>query len=167
MKGTTEGGADGPERARLIDEAAAFVVAASRLPGVLRIALLGSLATTKLDPKDVDLLVTVSDAADRASLAKVARRLKGRAQSINRGADVFVSDPNNTYLERICHWKRCGPGIRASCDALSCGRRLYLHDETCTVCCTNTNEAAASRKLSCAPSTLCFRCRSRRHLRLA
>ena len=26
-------------------------------------------------------------------------------------------------------WKKCGPGIRLSCDALHCGQRHYLHDD--------------------------------------
>lgn len=30
---------------------------------------------------------------------------------------------------RACPWKLCGLGIRASCDALHCGLRPYLHDD--------------------------------------
>ena len=33
------------------------------------------------------------------------------------------------YLGRTCHWRKCGPGFRLRCDALHCGRRLYLHDD--------------------------------------
>ena len=62
-------------------------------------------------------------------LAFHARRLQGRAQQLNRGADVFLADERGTYLGRTCHWKDCGPGIRASCDALHCGRRRHLHDD--------------------------------------
>ncbi len=50
-----------------------------------------------------------------------------------RGADVFLADPQGNYLGRACPWKRCGPGIRASCDALHCGRRPYLHDDLRTI----------------------------------
>ena len=32
-------------------------------------------------------------------------------------------------MGRTCPWKACGPGIRASCDALHCGLRPYLHDD--------------------------------------
>ena len=42
------------ERARLIAEVLAFVHAAQRLPGITRIALIGSLPTNKADPKDID-----------------------------------------------------------------------------------------------------------------
>ncbi len=117
------------ERARLIAEALAFVQAAQRLPGVSRIALIGPLTTNKADPKDADLLLTVTDDTELASLARLSRRLQGHAQNMNRGAEVFLADPNNHYLGRICHWKICAPGIRMRCDALHCGRREYLHDD--------------------------------------
>jgi hypothetical protein len=120
-------------RQRLLEDALQFVRTASRLPGVIRIALLGSLATKKLDPKDVDLLITVTDEADLTPIASAARRLKGRAQSYNHGADVFVADPQGHYLGRICHWKLCAPGSRGSCDAPHCGRRPFLHDDVATI----------------------------------
>jgi hypothetical protein len=116
-------------RAFLIAEVLAFVRAARQVPGVTRIALIGSLTTEKPEPKDADLLVTVTDDADLALLARLGRRLQGRAQSINRGGDVFLSDPQGNYLGRTCHWRECRPGIRMSCDALHCGRRQYLHDD--------------------------------------
>jgi predicted nucleotidyltransferase len=116
-------------RAFLIAEARAFVNDACRLSGVTRIALIGSITTEKPDPKDVDLLVTVTEDADLSPLARLARRLQGRAQSHNRGGDVFLADPKGNYLGRTCHWKICGPGIRMSCDALHCGHRHYLHDD--------------------------------------
>ncbi len=118
-----------PARARLIAEVLAFVRAASQLPGVTCIALIGSLTTDEPDPEDADLLVTVTDDADLAPLATLARKLQGHAQSFNRGGEVFLADPHGNYLGRTCPWKRCGPGIRASCDALHCGQRLYLHDD--------------------------------------
>ena len=100
---------------------------------MLRIALIGSLTTERLDPKDADLLVTVTDDTDLSALAKAARRMQGRAQSSNRGADVFLVDPGGRYLGRICHWKECGVGARKSCDALHCGQRHYLHDDFAAV----------------------------------
>src|SRR6266436_6254963 len=65
-----------------------FVQAATQLPGVQRIALIGSILTNRPSPKDVDLVVYIAADADLAPLASLARRLKGRLQSHNRGADV-------------------------------------------------------------------------------
>jgi len=75
------------------------------------------------------MLITVDDDADLAMLATAGRKLKGRAQSRNKGADIFLADPSGNYIGRICHWRECYPGIRASCDARHCGRRAYLHDD--------------------------------------
>ena len=116
-------------RAFLIALALDFVRAARQLSGVGRIALIGSLTTEKPEPKDADLLVTVNEDTDLEPLARLGRRLQGRAQSINRGGDIFLADPEGNYLGRTCHWKECGFGIRQSCDALHCGRRHYLHDD--------------------------------------
>ena len=49
----------GSRRYSLIQLAGAFVQEAVRVPGVTRVALVGSITTAKPDPKDVDLLVTV------------------------------------------------------------------------------------------------------------
>jgi len=116
-------------REQLLTETLVFVQAASRLRGVTRIALIGSLTTEEPDPKDIDLLVTVTGDMDLAPLAKLGRKLQGHAQSFARGGEVFLADPRGNYLGRTCPWKRCGPGIRVSCDALHCGRRPYLHDD--------------------------------------
>jgi hypothetical protein len=70
----------------------AFVRAARSTPGVLRIALLGSLATDKPVPKDADVLVTIDPAIDLAPLARLGRRLQGTVQTINLGADIFLAD---------------------------------------------------------------------------
>jgi hypothetical protein len=106
-----------------------FVESACLCPGVRRIALIGSLATDKENPKDADLLVIVEDDADLTPLATAGRRLKGHAQSRNKGADIFLADPAGNYIGRICHWRDCRPGIRALCDARHCGRRVFLHDD--------------------------------------
>jgi len=116
-------------RAVLLAEVRQFVERARFFPGVRRIALIGSLATDKEDPKDADVLVTVNDDADLTPLATAGRRLKGHAQSRNKGADIFLADPSGNYIGRICHWRECRPGIRASCDARHCGRRAFLHDD--------------------------------------
>ena len=113
----------------LLAEVRQFVEHARVCPGVRRIALIGSLATEKPDPKDADVLVTVDDDAGLAPLAATGRKLKGHAQNRNRGADIFLADPSGNYIGRICHWRECYPGIRASCDARHCGRRPFLHDD--------------------------------------
>jgi len=120
-------------RTRLMAEVLTFVRAARQLPGVLRIALIGSLTTDEPDPKDADLLVTVTDEADLKPLAALGRKLAGHAQSFNRGGEVFLADPRGRYLGRTCPWRDCGPGFRVRCDALHCGQRPYLHDDLETI----------------------------------
>ncbi len=118
-----------PIRVFLLSEVLLFVKRARVCPGVRRIALVGSLAKDKEDPKDADVLVTVDDDADLTALAAAGRRLKGRAQSRNKGADIFLADPSGNYIGRTCRWRECYPGIRASCDARHCGHRAFLHDD--------------------------------------
>lgn len=118
-----------PLRQFLLLEALAFVRSASRLPGVLRIVLIGSLTTEKTDPKDVDLLVTVADDLDLKSLASAGRKLKGRTQSRNSGADVFLLNSQGEYIGRTCQWRECAPGVRIACRADHCGRLPYLYDD--------------------------------------
>src|SRR5882672_420946 len=120
-------------RDKLLEAALWFVRAVAELSGVRRIALIGSIMTGRTSPKDVDLVVYVPDDLDLTALAAVGRRLKGRLQSHSRGADVFLADERLRYIGRTCSWKVCRPGIRASCDAVHCGRRAYLHDDLKTV----------------------------------
>jgi len=115
-----------PRRPLLLG-AYSFVRAARLCPGVLRIALLGSLATAKAVPKDVDLLVTIERAVDLAQLARAGRRLQGLAQTINLGADIFLADTAGRYLGRICHYRECHP--RVACHAQHCGLRTHLNDD--------------------------------------
>lgn len=89
---------ESPIRAFLLTEVRRFAERARAYPGVRRIALIGSLARDKDDPKDADVLVTVDDDADLTSLATAGRRLKGRAQSRNKGADIFLADPSGNYI---------------------------------------------------------------------
>src|ERR1700733_11424185 len=95
-----------------------FVRAARLCPGVGRIALLGSVATAKAIPKDVDLLVTIERTMDLSQLARAGRRLKGLAQTINLGADIFLADTAGHCLGRICHYRECHP--RVACRARHC-----------------------------------------------
>ena len=124
MKASSEG-----HRQELLNGLRRFAASARQITGVRRIAVLGSIVTAKPDPKDIDVLVVVADDADLAPLATCSRRLQGHAQSVNRGADVFLADEHGTYIGRTCHWKDCRPGVRRSCDAIHCGRRPYLHDD--------------------------------------
>lgn len=119
----------GSRRTALTGLAEAFVHEAIRIPGVARIALIGSITTTKADPKDIDLLLTVEGSCDLGILAPPARRLMGAAQSLGQGADIFLSTPQSEYLGRVCEWKDCRPGARLRCDARHCGARKYLHDD--------------------------------------
>ena len=118
-----------PIRQQMLQEVLWFTQAASQIHGVSRIALIGSLATGKTDPRDIDMLVTITQEIDLPRLATLGRKLQGHMQNIAHGGDVFLADPQNRYLGRTCPWKQCGPRIRLSCDALHCGRRLYLHDD--------------------------------------
>lgn len=120
-------------REQLLSHLPWFVSAVAKLPGIRRIALLGSITTNKHNPKDIDFLVVVDDDIDLELLARLGRKIKGRAQQLNRGADIFLADVQGRYIGRTCSWKRCGAGIRRSCDALNCGKRHYLHDDLETV----------------------------------
>lgn len=120
-------------RTILLNESQWFVRAAKQLHGVVRIALLGSITTSKREPKDIDFLVTVEDDLDLAALATLSRRLSGHLQSQSTGADVFLANPQGAYIGRTCPWRECAPGIRRSCDALHCGQRTYLHDDLDTI----------------------------------
>ncbi len=122
-----------PRREALLAEAAQFVTTIRHRPGVICIALIGSITTEAASPKDIDLLVTIADDADLRPLATAARRMQGRAQSFGAGADVFLTDPRGSYLGRTCPWKECWAGRRQSCDARHCGARPYLHDDLDTV----------------------------------
>jgi hypothetical protein len=96
------------------------------LSGCAKHCALGSLATAKAIPKDIDLLVTVEPAMDLSQLAPAGRRLKGLAQTINLGADIFLADTAVHCLGRICHYRECHP--RIACRAQHCGLRTHLND---------------------------------------
>ncbi|KAB2914149.1 MAG: hypothetical protein F9K29_15395 [Hyphomicrobiaceae bacterium] len=114
-------------RHHLLSAVLAFARAARSLAGVRRIALLGSLATPKPVPKDADVLVTIDADINLDSLAGIGRRLKGSAQMINLGADIFLADEADRYIGRICHYRDCR--LRVACRALSCGLRQHLNDD--------------------------------------
>jgi len=98
----------------LLEAVLTFVRSARDCPGVLRIALVGSLTTPKPIPKDADVLVTIKADMDLAQLARCGRRLKGTAQTINLGGDIFLADESGRYLGRICHYRESIRGWRAA-----------------------------------------------------
>jgi len=120
-------------REQLLSHLPWFVSAGNEVPGIRRVALLGSITTNKQNPKDIDFLVVVDDDIDLEPLARLGRKIKGRAQQMNRGADIFLADTQGKYIGRTCSWKECWPGRRRSCDAWNCGKRPYLHDDLETV----------------------------------
>lgn len=111
----------------LLAHALTFVRAALTCRGVRRVALVGSMTTTKPIPKDIDLLVTIAEDVDLPKLALTGRRLKGACNSINLGADIFLSGDDDRYLGRICPHRECHP--RASCEAFLCGVTQHLRDD--------------------------------------
>jgi len=116
-------------RQNLIKLVLNFVISCKEIDGVDRISIIGSLISSKVKPKDVDLLITISDDLDLTHLAKISRRLQGKSGELTGGADIFLANKDNEYLGRICIWKDCRPGVRMSCDAENCGGRKYLHDD--------------------------------------
>ena len=96
-------------------------------------SLLGSITTNKANPKDIDFLVEVEEETDLEPLARLGRKLQGRVQQMNRGVDIFLTNPQGHYIGRTCHWKECAPGKRRKCDALNCGKREFLHDDLAAV----------------------------------
>jgi hypothetical protein len=127
-----------------------FVREAIACAGVRRIALVGSLATAKAIPHDADVLVTIDGAIDLTELARASRRLKGRAQAINLGADIFLADEDGRYLGRICHYRECHP--RVLCRARHCGERDHLNDDLDVL--TLAQELIAAPPLELWPAVL-------------
>ena len=114
-------------RAPLLQAVLRFVREAQSCRGLLRMALIGSLTTAKPLPKDADVLVTIEDGLDLEPLARAARRLKGTAQQLNLGADIFLANPKGQYVGRICGYRECQP--RALCRAQRCGQDAHLNDD--------------------------------------
>jgi len=137
-------------RRHLLIAVAAFMRSARDCLGVKRIALIGSLTTTKAIPHDADVLVTIDDAVDLDRLATAGRRLKGAGQTINLGADIFLADESGSYLGRICHYRECRP--RALCRAQHCGRRNHLNDDLHVI--TLSHELIAAPPLQLWPKVI-------------
>lgn len=65
-------------RAFLLEGVLRFTQSVGGMPGVTRIALVGSLVTEKVMPKDADLLVTVDGPSQRRSPSVLAPRCLAR-----------------------------------------------------------------------------------------
>lgn len=120
-------------RERLLQELLPIVRSVRKAPGVVRVALIGSIATDVQLPRDADLLVTVTDEANLAPLAKLGRRWRSHVQSLHCSGDIFLADTRDTYLGRTCPWRECGTVEIPQCDARHCGERRYLHDDLGTI----------------------------------
>ena len=119
--------AEPTDRLYLLDAVRRFAHGARTVAGVGRIALIGSLLTTKENPKDADVLVTVTEAVDMRALAAWGRKLKGAAQQRNLGADVFLADQAGQYIGRTCSYRACRP--RRACAGRSCATGRWVCDD--------------------------------------
>jgi len=90
---------------------------ARKLPCVLEVAIVGSVAGEDPFPDDLDLAVVVSDMDE--SLAGCARQLSGRCSYW----DVFLFDEDLRYVGDLCHRREC-PGGSVECRG--CGRTPHL-----------------------------------------
>lgn len=120
-------GAHKEPRALLLSATGKFVRAARRCNGVRRIALIGSLTTTKVNPKDTDLLLTIEHPMDLGRIARIGRQLQGGLQRYNLGADIFLADALGSYIGRVCTYRECRP--RMACRAEQCGKHPHLNDD--------------------------------------
>ena len=116
-----------PIRHFLLREALNFIHSASKLEGVRRIALIGSLTTGKPKPKDLDLLITIEATVNMAELAAIGRKAKGRLQSQNSGADIFLCNEAGEYLGRTCSYRECH--VRMACRGMQCRPGSHLCDD--------------------------------------
>ena len=73
-----------PTRDHLITAALDFCEQVTRMPGVERVAFIGPVCAEKREPKDVDLLLTITPVVDMEKLATLGRQLQGKAQRINQ-----------------------------------------------------------------------------------
>jgi predicted nucleotidyltransferase len=105
------------DRQLLLASARWFVKRERRVPGVERIALIGSLATDKCNPKDLDLLVSVLADAEIKPIATLARKTQGRCQRGRLGVDIFLAQ-GDEYVGRCCNYRE--PHPRVACGGNRC-----------------------------------------------
>ncbi len=107
------------DRGALLLAAAAFVEKARGFEEVLQVALIGSLATKKTNPKDLDLMVSVAPESDLKRLAKLGRQTQGRVQRGGLGVDIFLVE-NGKYIGRTCSYREPNPRMLCTQRRLSC-----------------------------------------------
>ena len=73
------------KRQKLLAHLPWFVRSVTKVPGVRKISILGSITTEKLKPKDIDFLVMIEDSAELEPVARLSRKLKGRTGSEGGG----------------------------------------------------------------------------------
>ena len=111
----------------LLAAGGAFVRRITLVPGVERVALVGSLTTERSNPKDIDFLLTVSTVVDMEVVATMGRKLKGGLQGHASGADVFLCDTNHQYIGRTCAYRECHP--RVACEGADCRKGSWLNTD--------------------------------------
>lgn len=115
------------DRGALIHAGTWFMEAVVKVPHVERVALCGSLTTSKEHPKDIDFLVYVTPDVDLKRLSKLKRGLLGRIQRGNLGADVFVVE-QGSYIGRACRYRDPWPRQVCMAQDLTCDSRSGLCD---------------------------------------
>jgi len=107
-----------------------FAEKAQKLPGVLEVAIVGSVAGNDPYQNDLDMAVIVRKLDEITTIAKHARQMSGHY----RGWDIFLFDEGLKPLGRVCHCREC-PGQSTDCLAPGCGQpphpRVYPDFEYC------------------------------------
>ncbi len=114
-------------REHLLKGGVTFIERASAIPGIQRIAMVGSMTTDKKIPKDIDFLVTVNESIDFKDLAEAGRQLQGYAHRINLTADIFITNSDGIYIGRTCNYKE--PFLRRDCQGKVCGHFLLMDED--------------------------------------
>jgi hypothetical protein len=79
-----------------------LVQGARTIPGVCQISPVAPIRRRRRILRTSTCWWWCSDGADLVLLARHARRLQGHAQSLNRGADVFLANERSEYIGRTC-----------------------------------------------------------------
>jgi hypothetical protein len=98
-----------------------FAEKAKKLPSVLEISIVGSVAGNDPYPNDLDVVLIARNLEDLPTLAKQARQMSSRYHSW----EVFLFNEELSHLGRVCHRKKC-PGQSLDCSPPGCGRPPHL-----------------------------------------